>query len=42
MYVYKIINDGSITLEQLARMTVNFNGVYLENMVNTAAIKAAS
>ena len=42
LYLEQIEHDNSIDLEQLARLTVNFSGADIENMVNMAAIKAAS
>ena len=37
----KIKHDNSVDIEKLAKMTVGFSGADLENMVNTAAIRAA-
>ena len=37
----KIKHDNSVDIDKLAKMTVGFSGADLENMVNTAAIRAA-
>jgi ATP-dependent Zn protease len=37
----KIKHDNSVDVDKLAKMTVGFSGADLENMVNTAAIRAA-
>jgi len=41
LYLSKIKHDDSVDLEKLAKMTVGFSGADLQNMVNTAAIRAA-
>lgn len=41
LYLSKIKHDSSIDVEKLAKMTIGFSGADLENMVNTAAIRAA-
>ena len=41
LYLAKIIHDSSVDVDKLAKMTVGFSGADLENLVNTAAIKAA-
>ncbi|XP_023340672.1 ATP-dependent zinc metalloprotease YME1 homolog [Eurytemora carolleeae] len=41
LYLAKIKHDDSVNLEKLAKMTVGFSGADLQNMVNTAAIRAA-
>jgi hypothetical protein len=40
LYVNRITHDG-IDIDKLAKRTVGFTGADLENMVNTAAIRAA-
>jgi len=42
LYLGKVKHDMSVDVEQLAKLTFGFTGAELENMVNTAAIKAAS
>ena len=41
LYLSKIKHDASVDIEKLAKMTVGFSGADLENVVNTAAIRAA-
>jgi len=41
LYLSKIKHDDSVDLEKLAKMTTGFSGADLQNMVNTAAIRAA-
>jgi len=41
LYLSKIKHDDSIDIEKLAKMSVGFSGADIQNMVNTAAIKAA-
>lgn len=41
LYLSKIKHDNSVDVDKLAKMTVGFSGADLENMVNTAAIRAA-
>jgi ATP-dependent Zn protease len=41
LYLSKIKHDASVDIDKLAKMTVGFSGADLENMVNTAAIRAA-
>jgi len=41
LYLSKIKHDESVDLEKIAKMTVGFSGADLQNMVNTAAIRAA-
>jgi len=41
LYLSKIKHDDSIDIEQLAKISVGFSGADIQNMVNTAAIKAA-
>ena len=41
LYLSKIKHDSSLDVNKLAKMTVGFSGADLENMVNTAAIRAA-
>lgn len=41
LYLSKIKHDSSVDIEKLAKMTVGFSGADLQNMVNTAAIRAA-
>ena len=42
LYLGKIKHDASVNVNTLAKMTVGFTGADLENMVNTAAIRAAT
>jgi len=41
LYLAKIKHDDSVDVEKLAKMSVGFSGADLQNMVNTAAIRAA-
>ena len=41
LYLSKIKHDASVDIDKLAKMTVGFSGADLENVVNTAAIRAA-
>jgi len=41
LYLSKIKHDDSVDVEKLAKMSVGFSGADLQNMVNTAAIRAA-
>ena len=41
LYISKTRSDDSVDLDVLARMTFGFSAADLENMVNTAAIRAA-
>ncbi len=41
LYLGKIKHDASVDIDKLAKMTVGFSGADLENVVNTAAIRAA-
>merc|ERR1719295_851691 len=41
LYLGKVKHDNSVDVDKLARMTVGFTPAELENMVNTAAIRAA-
>lgn len=41
LYLGKVKHDASVDIDKLAKMTVGFSGADLENMVNTAAIRAA-
>ena len=41
LYLNKIKRDSSVDIQKLAKMTVGFSGADLENVVNTAAIRAA-
>jgi len=41
LYVSKIKYDDSVNIESLAKRTIGFSGADLQNLVNTAAIRAA-
>lgn len=41
MFQSKIKHDNSVDVDKLSKMTIGFSGADLENMVNTAAIRAA-
>ena len=41
LYLSKIKHDDSVNLESLAKRTIGFSGADLQNLVNTAAIRAA-
>jgi len=41
LYLAKIKHDDGVDIEKLAKMTIGFSGADLQNMVNTAAIRAA-
>ena len=41
LYLNKITHDDSVDVDKLARRTTGFSGADLENLVNTAAIRAA-
>lgn len=41
LYLSKIVHDSTVDVDKLARRTIGFSGAEIENMVNTAAIRAA-
>eukprot|EP00092_Neocalanus_flemingeri_P032898 GFUD01035780.1.p1 GENE.GFUD01035780.1~~GFUD01035780.1.p1 ORF type:complete len:745 (-),score=192.85 GFUD01035780.1:309-2543(-) len=41
LYLSKIKHDDSVNMESLAKRTIGFSGADLQNLVNTAAIRAA-
>ncbi len=41
LYLGKIKHDASVDIEKLAKRTIGFSGADIENVVNTAAIRAA-
>ena len=42
LYMSKITHSASIDIETLAKLTVGFSGADIQNLVNTAAVHAAS
>lgn len=41
LYMSRITHDSSIDVDRLSKLTIGFSGADIENLVNTAAIRAA-
>lgn len=42
LYIGRIVADKSVDIEKLCRRTIGFSGAEIENLVNVAAIRAAT